>query len=147
MEQISNVEEGSLSLTYEHCQFSKIARKVFTKFRNVKSVEFYNSNFEEIQEGAFDFKASDISLKIEGATKPFKLNQDIFVDFKVSNLVLKDVEIEEFTKEALQGMVLLVLMITDRGAELGAQGEQLRNHFFEFALRQAFSRKKILKIR
>ena len=102
MEQISD-NARSISLTYQDCHFSKIARKIFTKFRSVKNVEFYNSEFEEIQEGAFDFIASDISLKIEGSTKPFKLNQDVFVDFKVSNFVLKDVKLQEFTKEALQG--------------------------------------------
>ena len=122
MDQISDNAE-SITLTYQNCHFSKIARKVFTKFRNVKNVEFYNSEFEEIQEGAFDFIASDISLKIQGSTKPFKLNQDVFVDFKVSNFVLKDVKLQEFTKEALQGS--MTSLVEHSGAQFNTGGPPL----------------------
>ena len=105
MEQISENAER-ISIIYENCKFSKIGSKTFVrsqKFENLKELKFYNSEFNEIQRKAFDFYARDVMLEIEGSKEPFELNQDIFVDNQVTKFILKNVKLQELTKEALQG--------------------------------------------
>jgi len=97
----------SISITFEHCKFSKIASKVFVrdrKFKTLKELKFSDSTFEDIQDRAFDFFSSDINLEINGSKKLFKLHKDIFVDFKVSNFLLNDVRLEEFTTQVFWNM-------------------------------------------
>ena len=97
----------SISISFEHCKFSNIASKVFVrdrKFKPLKEVKFFDSTFEDIQDRAFDFYSSDINLEINGSKKLFKLHKDIFVDFKVSNFLLNNVKLEEFTTEAFWNM-------------------------------------------
>ena len=105
VEQISENAER-ISIIYENCKFSKIGSKTFVrsqKFENLKELKFYNSEFNEIQRKAFDFYARDVMLEIEGSKEPFELNQDIFVDNQVTKFILRNVKLQELTKEALQG--------------------------------------------